>query len=114
VAAATRYLVSRQMGGAVESAGLGERQQETGSGGFQGRPGKDEDVCYSFWCGGALRVRRFVSKHRFARFLTMLSYKQVLLGSPSFDTEANTRALLDSQSPIGGFGKAKGEFPGEL
>jgi prenyltransferase beta subunit len=25
-------------------------------GGFQGRPGKLEDVCYSFWCGGALSV----------------------------------------------------------
>ena len=26
-------------------------------GGFQGRPGKLEDVCYSFWIGGALSVR---------------------------------------------------------
>jgi len=25
-------------------------------GGFQGRPGKLEDVCYSFWVGGALSV----------------------------------------------------------
>jgi geranylgeranyl transferase type-1 subunit beta len=25
-------------------------------GGFQGRPGKLEDVCYSFWIGGALSV----------------------------------------------------------
>lgn len=25
-------------------------------GGFQGRPGKVEDVCYSFWCAAALRV----------------------------------------------------------
>lgn len=25
-------------------------------GGFQGRPGKLEDVCYSFWCGAALEV----------------------------------------------------------
>lgn len=27
-------------------------------GGFQGRPGKLEDVCYSFWCGAALSVRQ--------------------------------------------------------
>lgn len=26
-------------------------------GGFQGRPGKLEDVCYSFWCGAAVAVR---------------------------------------------------------
>lgn len=35
-----RWLVQRQIGG------------------FQGRPGKLEDVCYSFWCGGALAVSR--------------------------------------------------------
>lgn len=37
-AEATRWLSQRQIGG------------------FQGRPGKLEDVCYSFWCGGALSV----------------------------------------------------------
>lgn len=30
---------------------------ELGIGGFQGRPGKLADVCYSFWCGAALKVR---------------------------------------------------------
>lgn len=25
--------------------------------GFQGRPGKDPDACYSFWCSAALSVR---------------------------------------------------------
>lgn len=29
-----------------------------------------------------------------------------------FDTILNTRALLNAQHPIGGFGKAVGEFPG--
>lgn len=29
---------------------------ELGIGGFQGRPGKLADVCYSFWCGAALKV----------------------------------------------------------
>lgn len=24
--------------------------------GFQGRPNKDADVCYSFWCGASLQV----------------------------------------------------------
>lgn len=31
-----------------------------------------------------------------------------------FDVSANSRALLGAQSPIGGFGKAVGEFPGEF
>lgn len=30
-------------------------------GGFQGRPGKLEDVCYSFWIGGALHVSPITS-----------------------------------------------------
>lgn len=30
-----------------------------------------------------------------------------------FDVSANSQALLGAQSPIGGFGKAAGEFPGE-
>lgn len=32
-------------------------------GGFQGRPGKLEDVCYSFWIGGALAVGVVPSDH---------------------------------------------------
>jgi len=40
-------------------------------------------------------------------------YLQVLNGQALFDVEANSRALLSAQSPIGGFGKAAGEFPGE-
>jgi prenyltransferase beta subunit len=37
-AASIRWLLQRQIGG------------------FQGRPGKLEDVCYSFWCGAAITV----------------------------------------------------------
>ncbi len=37
-AATLRWLLQRQVGG------------------FQGRPGKLEDVCYSFWCGAAIAV----------------------------------------------------------
>lgn len=73
---ATRYLAMKQVSG--------------GQGGFQGRPGKDEDVCYSFWCGAALRI---------------------LLSESLFNVDANRSALLNAQSPIGGFGKEAGEFP---
>ncbi|KAL1408754.1 geranylgeranyl transferase type-1 subunit beta [Vanrija albida] len=72
VAGSSRWLVQRQIGG------------------FQGRPGKLEDVCYSFWCGGALAT----------------------IGLASLvNEEPNTEFLLDSQSPIGGFGKEPEEFP---
>jgi hypothetical protein len=37
----------------------------------------------------------------------------VLTGQSMFDVSANSQALLGAQSPIGGFGKAAGEFPGE-
>ncbi|BEI79949.1 hypothetical protein CcaverHIS002_0104780 [Cutaneotrichosporon cavernicola] len=68
----TRWIVQRQLGG------------------FQGRPGKLEDVCYSFWCCGALAT--------FDR--------EALVNAP-----ANTSFILDAQSPIGGFGKAPSDFP---
>jgi geranylgeranyl transferase type-1 subunit beta len=55
VDAATRYLVSRQLDG---KSSVGDDEAAGDGGGFQGRPGKLEDVCYSFWCGGAMRVSR--------------------------------------------------------
>ncbi|TYJ57560.1 hypothetical protein B9479_001642 [Cryptococcus floricola] len=68
----TRWLVSRQIGG------------------FQGRPGKLEDVCYSFWCGGALNV----------------------LGHGNLISHAENQSfLLSSQSPFGGFGKEPEDYP---
>jgi geranylgeranyl transferase type-1 subunit beta len=55
---ATRYLASRQLGGNTKEADDSTSEVDaTVGGGFQGRPGKDEDVCYSFWCGAAMRVR---------------------------------------------------------
>ncbi|KAL7420298.1 geranylgeranyl transferase type-1 subunit beta [Cryptotrichosporon argae] len=60
-------------------------------GGFQGRPGKLEDVCYSFWCGGAISLLE--------------------PAAPPIDAAANTAFLLGSQHPVGGFGKAPADFP---
>lgn len=67
-----RWLMSRQLGG------------------FQGRPGKLEDVCYSFWCGGALSV---------------LGREDLI------DHDANKAFLLSAQSPLGGFGKEPEDYP---
>ena len=36
--------------------------------GFQGRPNKDVDTCYSFWVGASLDVRTFVCEHRLLWF----------------------------------------------
>ena len=33
--------------------------------GFQGRPNKDVDTCYSFWVGASLDVRSYVSTECF-------------------------------------------------
>lgn len=40
-------------------------------------------------------------------------FTQVLTGEAMFNTVDNTSALLNAQSPVGGFGKAQGEYPGE-
>ena len=52
--------------------------------GFQGRPNKPEDTCYSFWIGASLKI-----------------LKQFEL----IDTMSNVVWLLQTQRPIGGFGK---------
>ncbi|WVF66279.1 hypothetical protein IAT40_001019 [Kwoniella sp. CBS 6097] len=67
-----RWLVARQIGG------------------FQGRPGKLEDVCYSFWCGGAISI----------------------LGQGTLiNKQADRSFLLSAQFPIGGFGKEPEDYP---
>ncbi|WWC66975.1 uncharacterized protein I206_100882 [Kwoniella pini CBS 10737] len=67
-----RWLTSRQIGG------------------FQGRPGKLEDVCYSFWCGGAINI---------------------LGHSDMINNKADRSFLLSAQFPIGGFGKEPEDYP---
>ncbi|ORX34942.1 terpenoid cyclases/protein prenyltransferase alpha-alpha toroid [Kockovaella imperatae] len=59
-------------------------------GGFQGRPGKLEDVCYSFWCGGALSI---------------------LGRSDLLDAQSDRTFLLSAQYPFGGFGKEPEDPP---
>ncbi|RSH89479.1 hypothetical protein EHS25_002028 [Saitozyma podzolica] len=71
-AASIRWLLQRQIGG------------------FQGRPGKLEDVCYSFWCGAAI---------------TILGHAGLI------NAEADRAFLLAAQSPLGGFGKEPDDYP---
>ncbi|RXK36681.1 hypothetical protein M231_06068 [Tremella mesenterica] len=59
-------------------------------GGFQGRPGKLEDVCYSFWIGATIHI----------------------LGHPQLiDSLSDLSFLLSAQSPLGGFGKDPEAYP---
>lgn len=88
VAGSSRWLLQRQIGG------------------FQGRPGKLEDVCYSFWCGGALAVSAGCS-----RVQAVLTTHQTLGLASLVNEEPNAQFLLDSQSPIGGFGKEPDVHP---
>ncbi|WWC57956.1 uncharacterized protein I303_100491 [Kwoniella dejecticola CBS 10117] len=67
-----RWSISRQMGG------------------FQGRPGKLEDVCYSLWCGGAISI---------------LGHSELI------NRQADRSFLLSAQFPIGGFGKEPEDYP---
>ena len=62
--------------------------------GFQGRPGKLSDSCYSFWIGATL---------------------QLLGVSELSDCEENRAFVLDTQNTImGGFGKNDNENPDPL
>lgn len=63
-------------------------------GGFQGRPGKPSDTCYSFWVGATLK----------------------LLGVSNFsDAEQNKAFILNTQdSLIGGFAKFESTRPDPL
>ncbi|KZT59400.1 terpenoid cyclases/Protein prenyltransferase [Calocera cornea HHB12733] len=62
-------------------------------GGFQGRAEKEQDACYSFWCGAAIS----------------------LLGAADLvDRDSNAEFLMTCQFKLGGFAKAPGEFPDPL
>lgn len=61
--------------------------------GFQGRPSKDADVCYSFWCGASLQI----------------------LGAHSYiDSASDVAWILSAQSPMSGIAKTPGELPDVL
>ena len=60
--------------------------------GFQGRPNKDTDTCYSFWVGGALKL--------------IDAYALV-------NAQENERFILSTQDPItGGLAKYPDSIPG--
>ncbi|PWN32150.1 terpenoid cyclases/Protein prenyltransferase [Meira miltonrushii] len=68
---------------------LTARQQQK-QGGFNGRIEKDEDACYSFWCGASLEI----------------------LGSHNLiDSKADTDWLLSCQTKVGGIAKVPDEIP---
>lgn len=58
--------------------------------GFQGRPEKETDTCYSFWCGATAKI----------------------LGCHAYiDGVADTNWILSAASPMGGIAKVPGEMP---
>ncbi|WFD26191.1 protein geranylgeranyltransferase type I [Malassezia nana] len=62
-------------------------------GGFQGRVEKDQDTCYSFWCGASLRI---LHAHEFVNGM------------------ADTQWIFSAKSSMGGFAKVPGEHPDVL
>lgn len=77
-----------------------------GGGGFQGRPGKLEDVCYSFWCGASLRLLGGSSGVSSSSSSSCSLNEPSITDSPLFNESANVPSLLLSQSRFGGFGKS--------
>ena len=68
---------------------LVKRQQQS-HGGFNGRIEKDEDACYSFWCGASLAI---LDKHNL------------------IDSEKDTDWLLSCQTKVGGIAKVPDQIP---
>lgn len=80
--------------------------------GFQGRPEKSPDACYSFWVGASLQVglkRAFVQCARLT-----LRVQSIGPNAPKSlrDPEAEKRFLLLCQSKMGGIAKFPGDYPG--
>jgi len=59
-------------------------------GGFQGRTEKAQDACYSFWCGGSLKI---------------------LAAEKLVNVKANADFLLECQFKFGGIAKVPGDHP---
>lgn len=85
-------------------------RQQSGSG-FNGRPEKPVDTCYSFWCGAAAQVS--VKKERSDLKRRMDTDMQAkLLGCHGWiEGWADIGWILSAQSPIGGISKVRGDAP---
>lgn len=82
--------------------------------GFQGRPNKPADTCYSFWIGASLQVR--VSVWRFQYYThdtsTIVLTVQLLGAAHLVDRFWNRRYVLSTQEEYGGFAKWPDHHPG--
>ncbi|PKI85384.1 hypothetical protein MVES_000306 [Malassezia vespertilionis] len=67
--------------------------RQVSSSGFQGRPEKEPDTCYSFWCGASTMI---LGCHQYV------------------DADADATWILSAQSPMGGISKVPGEKPDVL
>lgn len=99
--------------------------QNIRNGGFQGRPEKDPDVCYSFWVGASLRVSNAWMARIGVRKLINHTFEQLLeeacgrMAAPCeihpglLALERYEHFILATQSSRGGIGKSFDEPPGE-
>lgn len=81
--------------------------------GFQGRPNKPVDTCYSFWVGGTLQV--FTHQTLIILYHTYISILQ-LLGVFNYSNNLFNRGFLEEteDSVVGGFAKWPDNSPGLL
>lgn len=85
------------------------QRQQTG---FQGRPNKAVDTCYSFWIGATLQVRGVVLC--VTVFLHQHCCIQLLGSAHLVDSDWNRRYVLSTQGDYGGLSKWPDYTPGEF
>lgn len=97
----------REQGQALEALSTGQ------GGGFQGRPEKDADVCYSFWVGAAIQLLRDHLEQTSGDHKSMKTREKeqpvTLLSRERFQY-----FLLAVQSTRGGISKYFEEPPGKI
>jgi geranylgeranyl transferase type-1 subunit beta len=84
--------------------------------GFQGRPEKSPDACYSFWVGASLQVRLVLHLcRRSTPWLSRRIHLQLAMKPGNvavYEIEAERKFLLLCQSKMGGIAKFPGEYSG--
>jgi geranylgeranyl transferase type-1 subunit beta len=89
---------------------LSARPEQIRYAGFNGRPNKVVDTCYSFWNLGAIAV---CEAHIFCSFDKETDEAKILHRLDLIDSDRLRRYLLGKvQHMVGGFGKGVGDPPG--
>lgn len=109
----TRWLILQPDYGIEYESSDGEWVVQEGMGGFGGRTGKLSDVCYSFWCGAALKILSSGlvladSDNENGREAVRTAGEGVPAETYFIDRMHHAKFLAHCQSRMGGLGKNPG------